>query len=283
MHALSGNSLSLFLIEVLLDAAQDLEGVSDREDLYALLKQYKAEEEGDYTNVLTSEMPEDLEKIASKMPGIEDKEIFGNFNLRDLYKRRTYCHTALLPAQIRYKGLLTGDFDNSSPSSYGIGIPQPIQKAAMRGGEGKHMRLAFDPSERQDCPYNVGIDFKDFYYLSSLEGTKRVIIPNKDTQKYYDVDTSNMLGMVIMCLTGCDWGQCRNGDLRSEFDQPEGPLQMSINGVPVIEFNKIGICWALKGEENEYKWKPNAQGKFAIEATLAGHNTYLRFSSFILV
>jgi len=270
-----------------LDAVESLEWLSEEENLQDVHDRLALDEKESYANIFESPIPDKLSPIANWINGGKDddgEKPFGNINLRELYKRRSFCHTALLPAEIRYQGLLTQN--HGSTFSYDTGIPQPQSTDASNGnhdGGDTTMRLAYDPKQRvKNCTYNVGIDYKDFFYLDSVEGWRSLTIPNDDETKNYNFDTSQMLGMVIICLSGCEWNQCGNGDLRDEFDK--GPLKMQVNGIAATEFTKLGNCWALKNNGTIYKWAPNAQGKFEIRARLdAAEYSFVRFSSFILV
>jgi hypothetical protein len=288
MHALVGNSLALFLAELLKDAVKDIALMSSDEDLQSVVNSLIADEKEDYARVLNSPIPDKLSPIANWMTGEDQEKIFaGSLSFRELYRRRSFCHTALLPAEIRFNGLLTQS-PKAGLTSYDTGIPQPKPEDTPPEVDSGEMRLAFDPNERQnDCPYTLIIDYKDFFFLSSVEGWKTLSLPNDDEAKYYNVDTSEILGLIIICLIGCDWGKCKDGDLRNDFDK--GPLTMLVNDAKVVEYTKIGICWALKGEGAfPYKWAPNAAGKYEIKARLdypanSGPFSFVRFSSFIIV
>lgn len=266
-----------------MDAAKELSQLPPSQDVSSLLKKYIGEEEDEYANVWNSPIPGMLSPVANWIlgPGDEEKP-FGNVNIRELYLKRSFCHTALLPAEIRYRGLLTQS-SKVGFTSYDTGMPQPTAGDIPDNVDSGEIRLAYDPREHaQTCDYNTGIDFKDFFFLSTKDGWKTLIFPNDVEKSYYDVDPSRMIGMIIICLTGCDWNKCENGDLRDTFDQ--GHLSMEVNGVPVIEYTMVGRCWALKSEQNGYKWTPNFQGKYDIRAKVENEvYGYVRFGSFILV
>jgi hypothetical protein len=284
VHALQGNTLALFLGEVLLDATKDVAELSKSADLSVVLNQLIADEKEDYDNVTTNSIPPRLSPVANWMLGpTDDDKMLGDINVHDLFLRRSFCHTALLPADIRYRGLLTQTSDKTGLSNYDEGIPQPQATDAPAEVNSGDIRLVYDPQEHANtCPYNTGIDYKDFFFLSSVEGWKTLTFPNDAEKKYYEVEPSKMLGVILMCLSTCDWNNCHAGDLRSEFDK--GPLSMEVNGVPVTSYDKVGSCWALKGEQNGYQWSPNAQGKYSIRAKLeAAEFSYVRFGSFVLV
>ena len=288
---MSGHSLALFLLEVLQDAVQEINNTSDEEELQSLMQQYTNEEEETYQRALSAPIPEELQQITNSIRegGFEHPKrepMFGSIDLRELYKRKSFCHTALLPSQIRYKGLLRPSFNQTDDNPYDLGIQQPEMEDPVEK-DGGEFRLAFNLKEHKpamDCP-QANIDFKDFFYLGSNEGTKTMLIPNDASKEYYKVDTSKMLGMVLMCPIACDWGRCESGDLRDRLD--EGNLRMKVNGVPVKKFDMFhesGTCMALKGAENEYKWTPNENGQFLIEAEIkARYYRFLRIGSFILV
>lgn len=167
-------------------------------------------------------------------------------------------------------------------TTYDQGIPQPTKEETPEVDTGE-MRLAYTSWEREDvCPIPLRIDYKDFFYLSNKEGWKSMIFPNDSEKHFYDVKTSKMMGVVMFCLTACDWNKCSKGDLRDTFHL--GALKMKINGVPVVSFTKIDRCWAAKGEENGHRWSVGSEGKFEVRARIdADEYSYLRYSSFIVL
>ena len=268
---------------MLVDAAEELASLPESEDLKELLNRLIAEEEHEYANIINSPVPPMLSPIANWMLGsTDDDKMFGDINVHEFYLKRSFCHTALLPAEMRFLGLLTQS-DKKGFTTYDAGIPQPAATDIPTEIDTGDVQLVYDPKDHENaCPYNVGVDFKDFFFLSSVEGWKTLTFPNDAEKQYYDVEPSNMLGIIMICLATCDWNQCKGGDLRDEFDK--GPLSMEVNGVAVAAYDKVGICWALKGAQNGYRWTPNAQGKYDIRAKLqADEFSYVRFGSFILV
>lgn len=93
MQALQGNMLALFMGELLLDAVSEIAALPTSEDKSALFDKLTAEEEAAYKKVLSADIPEEVTDVARwfmKDAGASD------LNPVDIYKHRSFCHTALL-------------------------------------------------------------------------------------------------------------------------------------------------------------------------------------------
>ena len=106
-HALYGNFLSLFLMEIVSDALSELQQQksllnNNRDDAQALLDQLIALDEEDYALFTAAPVPDNGR-------GIKGLENLTDISRDVLYKQKNYCHTARLPSEFRYRGILTSE------------------------------------------------------------------------------------------------------------------------------------------------------------------------------
>ena len=140
MHALNGNLLSLFLMEIVSDALQEIEAHGS--DLEALLTNVTRQQEADYQLLRDSPPPGFLKGfVQSNMAGEED--------LPDiLTKSPNVCHTARLPAETRHLGILT---ESNKTGFYDYDKGVSLASATASQNPDGVMRLVYDPNERQEC------------------------------------------------------------------------------------------------------------------------------------
>lgn len=209
VHAFRGNTMALFLGEVLLDAVTEIAALPPTQDLKTLLEQLTTAEENDYQQVRTDDLLDGIKEMAHFTDKPEDATYVVDVTRRELFASPSFCHTALLPAEIRYKGILT-ESENSSFEEYDKGMEQPKATDDPFGEvDTGPMPLSFDPSKRYTCEYNIGVDYKDFFYLDTKVGWKTLTFPNEKEKEYYGIDTAKTMGVLMMCFVGCDWGKVR--------------------------------------------------------------------------
>jgi hypothetical protein len=260
-----GFIMALFMSDMLLDAIKELGNEPyDPSELFSKLRE---EEAAEYATFYAS-TPEITEGLVSGRLDFADKPLMEVF-AKMFRKDNIICHTALLPAQTRYLGILmetdkvgTKDFEK------GISEQQAIQEKASDDEKDKRqMRLAFETGVRQpDCPVDLKWDYKDFFYTSQDDGWTSMTVPNKSELDYYNkAGKFKPEGIVLLCFMKCDWGKCPNGDM--QFDQVlEGKLKLTVNGVAVTKFNKVSECALLQHGQGDYYFKPNDEGQFEFRA-----------------
>lgn len=78
---------------------------------------------------------------------------------------RNFCHTARLPAEARYLGVMTESNNEIGFPDYYKGVQSTEAHDNVTRDEG-NMQLVYDPVQRQDCPIELHHrDFKDWFYV----------------------------------------------------------------------------------------------------------------------
>ncbi|CAB9497924.1 expressed unknown protein [Seminavis robusta] len=330
-HALAGHMMAFTILQIITESLQELiklepnekETLEERHNRIQLqLQELDAAEQADYENIFKSPVPENvLNHFNSMLWNGEkefrekNKEAMKSMSLEMLIKDPSFCHTAMLPAEIRYKGLLTENFDrigNAHDQNYEFGVLHTViestenpnknsgrQPASYKGNRSEsddRMIIGMKDSEHQVCPEQLNVDFKDYFLVTSLESWRSVRFPNPSCQEYYsEFDGKNSKGWVFFCLSKCDWGKCSGGDMRKivmDFAQDEvfGGIEMEVNRVKVTSMNCMNLCCALKHSQDpnpdkQFIWKPNEDGRYDFRARITGGTQwgYARFSSFIVI
>lgn len=237
------------------------------------------------------------------------KEKMKDMSMEKFLKDPSFCHTALLPAEIRYKGFLTENFEETggpwdqvyekatmhskviSVEKDGIGFPNP------KVGHETDMLLNSADAEWEVCNEDlIHVDHKDFFYISSVEGWRSMTIPNEASKKYYtEYDAQKSNGWVYVCPSRCDWGKCKSGDARDQFmngtmtTADYGSIEFEVNGVKVTDTACMRECCLLLHDDptdaGKMKWTPTANGQYEIKVQISNAQTYayFRVSSFILL
>jgi hypothetical protein len=225
-------------------------------------------------------------------------------NLTALVLGDNYCHTARLPAQIRYRGILTEPLSSSSSSSltkttidtstrstvhsdraddYDLGIGMKAAQSTANPSDA--MRLVYDEEDRANCPVTVHMDYRDYLYVDGRDDWTKLVLPNdseiKEYGSFHGGGNVTLQGMVAFCVSICPWLKCPPGALERD-GLADGSFHMEVNGVQVSALTKMGECELLK-HEGGYVFPLSAQGKLEIRTKVsAGETSFLHFSSFIV-
>jgi len=275
--ALWGNTVALFMSEMLLDAIAEIDTTENRESLFRHLR---TKENLDYQKFTLSDLP----AVEGEFLKTVGDELLNETNLTAFFRSPSICHTARLPAESRYLGILT-ESDQIGVHDYFKGITKEVAEK-MEAGDGseKLMPLVYDPKDRQTCEVELNRDYKDFFYTSDKMGWTSLTIPNKAELEAYRRGNEEYQGLLVMCLKYCDWGKCPAGDMQLEAIQ-KGQVEFQVNGSPVKNVTQFNDCGVLRGEQGHY-WKPNNDGQYTLKAKVLGDGSdfsYLRISSLILL
>jgi hypothetical protein len=289
-HALSGNLLAFFLVDVLLDALRELE--SSTEDIATRLARLEAAEEADNVR-FRSEAP--LPKIPVKF---FNPLHFSDVSVSDLFQQPSLCHTARLPSEMRYRGILTGRTKEEFDQFYREGMERNKadklmsemfdEGADMESIESGEMKLVYSEKIRQGkCNATLNIDYPDSFYLGPNEGWKSLRILTPIEKETYNIDSPK--GLIVVCLvqpnlykTGFSGREIQVGDLKNQ------PLvSFRVNGHAVVGLSWIDSCFALKGPQGHY-WDIGSDGQYEIEARVGEEDDdargyILQISSVILL
>ena len=250
------------------------------------IRQINDEEQKNYDAIFSTPVPELLltqfeanqwpkngtdESVKLRMQPIQPYETF--------IKHPSFCHTGLLPAEIRYKGLLTENFaETGDPWDQVYEKAKMVSKVRAAEGQDKpgfvderhpeQMLLLSADEEWEECEDLIHVDHKDFFYLSSYEGWRTLTLPNQASKDYYkefNAQTSN--GWIFACPARCayccsvvcdihppagaapdtnvacflagDWGHCKAGDIRAQF--MEGRMDGGAEGKIEIQVNGVPV------------------------------------------
>lgn len=327
-HALLGHTMAMTVFELLTEALKNLVELEPAEEETPqqrhtrLMKQLVEEdriEQAHYEHIfrqpVTMELKMVFEEYFWKGDLMEqNKEAMKDFRfIEKLTNEGAFCHTALLPAEMRYRGLLTNNpnetgtildegYEHSVRLSeiWKFESPQEEGKQASvfvspYKGREDHMVLGTTDDEYDECEEITNRDYKDFFYVSSQEGWRTVTFPNDAQKNYYtEFNMENIEGWIFACMTNCPWGDCDGGDVRSSvvdgsFDAKEfGRVEMEVNGVGVTDAKCFSKCCALRHADPDpkkrFRFTPNQEGKFVLRARITGATKYsfARFSSFLV-
>jgi hypothetical protein len=148
-QGLMGNIAAFFLFDVLEDALKEI-GSRSTVSGATLYTQLQALEDAGYEAFVNAPISDAL---INSLP--EDDR--AKFNFEHFFKGHVFCHTALLPAEIRHKGILTEstktgffDYDKGYAKSF----------ALANANLEDTMLLVYDEDDRQVCPVPTNMDFK---------------------------------------------------------------------------------------------------------------------------
>jgi len=280
MMALWGNTFALFLSDMLIDAIDELKSAANPTDV---LNQLKREEDMDYKSFFESTSAKDSTDY-DLVP--KDSDLVNGANASIFFSENSVCHTARLPAQTRYLGILTESKQNGVHEYFkGISLSE-ARNMTSDGSAEISMPLVYDESERQSCEVELNRDYQDHFFASSRMGWATMIIPNEAEKRAYVKDSQKFLGVLVLCLVKCPWDECEDGaELRKDAIF-SGQLHFQVNGIPVTNATDlIQGCMVLRGQQGHH-WQPNADGQYVLRTQVLGNGTdfsFVRVSSLILL
>jgi len=256
------------MIEVLEDSLEDIP--SSPSEQMALFNEIVAQDRADHKRFLDSSLPGHAGEW--NVPESRADEVRGIF-----YKFRNVCHIALLPAEIRYKGILT-----ESPPVNMFDLPDGLLSNNIRNipNHSPTLRLVGDSETRQECEVPLNMDHQDFFYLGEEEGKKELVVPNDSEMREYRPDGAPFIGFIMTCFVGCPWDSCDEGNIIGGVD--EKTVKMEVNGQPVTSLFKVKKeCFLLQNGDDVF-WKPDSASRFAIGVRVLEPHGYIRISSIMI-
>ncbi|KAL7581676.1 hypothetical protein ACA910_022223 [Epithemia clementina (nom. ined.)] len=275
-HALYGNLLTLFWIEIIDDALREI--AQQGSDPRALLLSLQTLEDEEFLPMMSKNVSNlrFVDDHLNAIPDIANEVVYWSPN---------FCHTARVPSEIRYQGLLTesqlkGGYHNYD---HGLELSQVLTKA------NDQMPLSWDPDLYQlFCKnYEIVIDHEDFFVVNSL-GWSSLLLPNPLEKAYYGdaLGSQPLLGYIAICLAQCGW-ECPAGVLSYDDLWNGTKASMTVNGVAVANYTNYGppassACIFLQQESGGHQWAPNSNGLFEVRAKATNSGDYLRISSIVI-
>lgn len=135
------------------------------------------------------------------------------------------CHTALLPSEIRYKGILYSSPDDKliigmDQKTYG----SPTESITLKD-QANALKLVYDEEEhnKEICDAApTRIDFKDLFSIGNEQLSVSIQLPTDNEIKAYKhaVLTQRTKVVPIICHLICDWGNCPDDYITVEHVPP---------------------------------------------------------------
>jgi len=238
-----------------------------------------------------------------------------HMDLMALFKAPALCHTALLPAETRYLGLLTQNSSHNpkrtiNNQTYDKGFYQltvdrkemPKHTQGVRFNDDDQLLLVthkedYDNCEEQLTPYDI--TFQDAFLATNIGAPRFLTIPNDLEQRHFsDFNVHKSRGWIFICFYDCK-SKCPGNNLSDKLLQGKVPLkdlqvEVTVNGFPVSELGSpladSGKCRFLVHESKDdnskrFTWTPNEDGKYTIQFDIKDKSKwlYLKMSSIILM
>jgi hypothetical protein len=265
---LAGNLAGLWITNMLEDALKEL---AEKQPSPSLLDQLRALEVADHKSFMSRKVPTKiLEDLA--IPDDVDPEIF--------YRGPNFCHTAYLPAETRFRGIVT-ESSLVGEDSYAKGIE--LKDAMKSIPEDTSMQLVYEQEKRQICDVPVNKDYKDFFYVSDTHGWSQLTLPNKAEIEAYGTGEP-LRGIIAVCFPFCEFYKCPKGNV-AHADIEEGKAEMEVNGVKVANLTTFDEdppgCFFLKHNDG-HVWKLKSDGLFQLRVKVNEEKGSIRFSSIVV-
>ena len=170
-----------------------------------------------------------------------------------VFRKPAICHTALLPAQTRYDGIMTTSGMRIDPRN---GFEEGDRKQLIAPPDDGIIPLAYDANDRQTCPA-LEIDHKDFFLVKEGWGFLGQIVPTQAETQAFDRGTRKE-GLVMVCLKICPNNRCPDESVGfGLIKRNRGKLFITVDGKPVTTIKKLEGCHFMGGEHG-LKWAGQA-------------------------
>jgi len=272
-HAWYGNLFSLFMMETIEDALKLIE--ESGSDGEVLFKELKAKEDADYKKFsLMANVPNITPGFAENAPDIP---------LDVIYRKPNICHTARLPSELRYKGILTEVGENDTgvgnmhylDYSYDRGMTDA--RELIKGVPPKDLQLVYSPGlyQPQCTKHLIQVDHPDFFVVNSY-GPTTVVLPNPTEKAYYGL-TEPLQGYIRIVKANCHWGCPGDSVGGKDMYTEDNVMNITVNGVSVVNMTDDFLK-----HESGHKFEPNKDGLFEITLQTNTDKKYMRLSSIII-
>uniref|UniRef100_A0A7S0C401 Uncharacterized protein n=1 Tax=Proboscia inermis TaxID=420281 RepID=A0A7S0C401_9STRA len=178
------------------------------------------------------------------------------------------CTTTLLPADSRYRGIMTGTGNegNYVNELYDLGIrsnnnPLPYVRATYENATSP-FHIVYEPTMRRSKTCMNGtmyeIDFRDYYAVRYGDGWFSEKFPSKEMASTYipnvvgaNGNVSNN-GIIMLCTNFCPHWTCPKGYVHlEEVGSPDigGNVTIRVDGKEVVGVEKYDLCHFLVNED----------------------------------
>jgi len=242
---------------------------------HSYLKYLISLEERNKETFLASEVPTQFKELIDQ----KDTELNKIF-----HRSHSVCHTALLPSQARYDGLVTESGEVSTyleggrttyvgegyawedlPEPRGRDVPNPIW-------------LTFNERSRKICKY-AEIDFKDHFIVRQEDNWMSMLVPTNAEMEVFSPDHNHRstLGVVVMCTSTFDWGNNPEGyvNIPDMVNSTSSGHNIVVNGIGVTAYASIQHnCYILEHEAGYY-FPHSESGQYDIKIRVNAGQAYI--------
>ena len=223
IHALEGNLMAMTALDLWEDAIQKLiemepaqpETLEQRKErLQAQLQQMDQEDKKKYDNIFEQPVPEGLQRFVDKMLNEDETERLADIETEAFLKAPAFCEFASLPADQRMRNFYTenltetvGHYTDLDSFESGIDynflrtVEVDVNSTAYPWRDDKIKLVKNSKDHQKPCGRDLHFDFKDVFMVSSVEGKRRMTIPNDAEKKYYtEFDAAKSKGYIVTCV-----------------------------------------------------------------------------------
>ena len=203
VNAVYGNLMAFFLVDSLLEAIDELEGIMAEKNIQTVetmlqkLEQDEADDAAEFHQADVSK-PARMELNPNATQFIDH-----------LYRRPLYCFTALLPSQQRYKGISMFEVDGPDlATNYPLGKSLRLEASRLEQDDGGSLELVYTDEEIEKCSFCYRMDYKNYFYANHKMGWSGLDFPNERGAAAYGKymqDASFDKVVIVVCTVLCDW------------------------------------------------------------------------------
>lgn len=285
-HLFIGRSIAAFLVEMLSDSIAELSEPPEEvgEPIPSLTR--------DYLNYLLQQEARDRDAFfESPVPAIIMTWLNNSYSSLFPRSNTAACHTARLPADSRFQGLVLESHVSTSYLYGGRTTYNMTSEGYPHGREPEpqpdqeiHPVLSYD--YRADCPF-TDIDTKDFFYVRPSDGWKKMIVPNPSEEAYYSSikDSSQRHGYVMICDKTFDWGNAPPHYVSvSQLGNSTyiGDVSITINGIKVAGATHTDGCFVMFHEAG-YNFENSTNNSYEIRLRVNKEGVGMMISSVIVL
>lgn len=248
-----------------------------------LLKEIHTDDQSMFQSLQSKERNDELSFLQSspilgEWIGNQKVDTWSEPNPTILFKLHSICHTALLPSEIRYDGMVSisrvhGKFEGGyymGHSSDNIPLPDGS------------LPLLYDPLERQGCHLSR-IDFKDYFLVPSTHGWLSVTVPNTEEIQKYGKETSTKEGYILICLRQCPDEICPPNFSQFNWNMhiEEYNVEIEVDQEEVIGIKEFEGCYFLEGNKG-LKWGDDQKQRYELKFKVNQEELEFQISSIIV-
>jgi len=282
-HRLIGRAIGVFLVNLLIDALDELQDVPFSPMTMSNLTMPQIQDRHSFfsANLHETHLGSHVHKNTNFLGGL------GRFS--PFWKTSSFCHSALLPNQARYDGMTTmgkqgirhaGGYYTNFDIGHSINNLPTLQ--AHTSGE---LMLVFLPESHRNCSAVFHVDYKDFFGVRTEDGWVRVPMPNENEMNQFTKQNARYAHAIVLCDSICDSRQCKSRV--SIADMVSNDLEITVDGGKVLSVKNLELyqgpsrCYLLIGEHDSFLWiNDNKHFEIGFKTSV---NRMLQLSSIIII